>query len=204
LRDSAPAFNTSTLSGENMLRNLLKLAPIVLVAALATAQMIPAGTRITVRTGSSINSGSATSGQAFAATLARALVVNGKTLAAAGTPVRGKVTYAKSSGRLHAPGELTVRLTALEVDGKMIPIATSGFRAKGKSHTKSNVTKIGGGAAAGTLIGALAGGGKGALIGAAAGTAAGTGLAAATGKQEAVIPAESALTFTTTRSATVK
>jgi hypothetical protein len=50
-----------------------------------------------------------------------------------------------------------------------VPVSTSGFRAKGKSHTKSNVTKIGGGAAAGALIGGLAGGGKGALIGTAVG-----------------------------------
>jgi uncharacterized membrane protein len=78
----------------------------------------------------------------------------------------------------------------------MVPVKTSAFHAKGKSHTKSNVTKIGGGAAAGALIGGLVGGGKGALIGTAAGAGAGTGVAAATGKQEAVVHAESALTFT--------
>ncbi|MGA8309514.1 MAG: hypothetical protein WB755_05755, partial [Terriglobales bacterium] len=69
---------------------------------------------------------------------------------------------------------------------------------------KSNATKIGGGAAAGALIGGLVGGGKGAGIGALAGGGAGTGVAAATGKEEAVIPAESALTFTTTAAAVVK
>jgi hypothetical protein len=56
--------------------------------------------------------------------------------------------------------------------------------------------KIGGGAAAGALIGGLAGGGKGAAIGTLAGGGAGTGVAAATGKQEAVYPAESVVTFT--------
>ena len=53
-------------------------------------------------------------------------------------------------------------------------------------------------------VGGLAGGGKGALIGTAAGAGAGTGVAAATGKEEAVIHAESALTFTTITTATVK
>jgi uncharacterized membrane protein len=71
---------------------------------------------------------------------------------------------------------------------------------EGKSHTKSNVTKIGGGAAAGALIGGLAGGGKGAAIGTAAGAGAGTGVAAATGKEEVTIPAESVLTFSITGS----
>ena len=58
----------------------------------------------------------------------------------------------------------SLRLTSVEINGKMTAISTSAFRAKGKSHTKSNVTKTGGGAAAGALIGGLAGGGKGALI----------------------------------------
>ncbi len=80
----------------------------------------------------------------------------------------------------------------------------SAFRAKGKSHTKSNATKIGGGAAAGALIGGFAGGGKGALIGTAAGAGAGTGVAAATGKEEAIVHAETTFTVSTTQTATVK
>ena len=175
------------------------------IGMLASAQAVPAGTRITVRTDSQINSASAHVGQSFHANLVRDLVVDGKTVAKAGAPARGKVTYAKSSGRLHAPGQVTVRLTSIQLaNGKTLPVSTSGFRAKGKSHTKSNVTKIGGGAAAGALIGGLAGGGKGALIGTAAGAGAGTGVAAATGKEEAVIHAETAITFTTTTEAAAK
>jgi len=172
---------------------------------LASAQTVPAGTGITVRTDSQISSASAHTGQSFHANLVRDLVVNGKTIARVGAPAEGKVTYAKSSGRLHAPGQVTIRLTSIQLaNGKTLPVSTSGFRAKGKSHTKSNVTKIGGGAAGGALIGGLAGGGKGALIGTAVGAGAGTGVAAATGKEEAVIHAETAITFTTTANATAK
>lgn len=167
---------------------------IILLSAVGAASSIPAGTPVTVRLTSGINSGTAQAGQGFEASLAKDVVVNGKTVVRAGAPVRGKVTHAKPSGRLHAPGQLTLRLTS--VDGQ--PVQSSAVRRQGKSHTKSNVTKIGGGAAAGTLIGAIAGGGKGAAIGALAGGAAGTGVAAATGKQEAVFPSESALTFTIT------
>ena len=55
-----------------------------------------------------------------------------------------------------------------------------------------------------SLIGGLAGGGKGALIGTAVGAGAGTGVAAATGKEEALIHAETAINFTTTANAKAK
>ena len=178
------------------------VALLITLGVFAAAETVPAGTHITVRTDGQINSANAHVGQSFHANLIKDLVVNGKTIAKAGAPAKGKITYAKSSGRLHDPGELTIRLTSIQLtNGKSLPISASGFRAKGKSHTKSNVTKIGGGAAAGALIGGLVGGGKGALIGTAAGAGAGTGVAAATGKEEAVIHAETAITFTTTENA---
>jgi hypothetical protein len=188
-----------------MLGKSIKIGCVLtLLALIAAAQTIPAGTRLTVRTSSGISSGTAKAGDRFDATLARNLVVSGNTLAKAGAPVRGRITSAKSSGRLHAPGELALRLTSVQIKGRMVPISAHSYFAKGKSHTKSNATKIGGGAAAGALIGGLVGGGKGAGIGALAGGGAGTGVAAATGKEEAEVPAESALTFTTTAAVTVK
>ena len=177
---------------------------LLLLVTAAAAETIPSGTKVAVRLESTISSRTAKTGQTFHGTLARTLVINGKTVADAGAPVKGKITHAKSSGRLHDPGELTLRLTSVEIHGQTVALATTAYRAKGKSHTKGNVEKIGGGAAAGALIGALAGGGKGALIGTGVGAAAGTGVAAATGKEEASVPAEAALTFTTTAAATVK
>jgi len=175
-------------------RRLTTVLLAILMGALAArATEIPAGTKITVRTTGEISSGRAETGQVLEGTLAKSLVVGGTTIAKTGAPVQLKVTNAKSSGRLHAPGQLSVRL--ISVNGRKV--STNSIARTGKSHTKSNVTKIGGGTAAGALIGGLAGGGKGAAIGAGAGAAAGTGVAAATGKEEAIIPAESALTFTT-------
>ncbi|HUJ94614.1 MAG TPA: hypothetical protein VLW84_05055 [Terriglobales bacterium] len=182
-----------------MLGKSLKIVSILmLLVGFAAAQTIPAETQLSVRTVTELNSGTAKVGDRFDATLTKDLVVNGKTLAKAGAPVKGKVTYVKSSGRLHEPGELTLRLTSVQVNGKMLAISSTAYHAKGKSHTKSNATKIGGGTAAGALIGGIAGGGKGALIGSAVGAGAGTGVAAATGKEEAVVPSETVLTFTTT------
>lgn len=180
------------------------LAIVLFMAAVAVAQTIPAGTRITVRTGSELSSGTAKAGETWSGTLAKDLVVGGKTIAKSGTPVNGKVTSAKSSGRLHAPGLLSIRLTSIAAGDGTIAVQTASYGAKGKGHMKSNATKIGGGAVAGAIIGAIAGGGKGAAIGTLVGAGAGTGVAAATGKEEAVIHAESLVTFTTTAAARKK
>ena len=72
----------------------------------------------------------------------------------------------------------------------------AGMSDEGKSHKGRNTKAIGGGAAAGAIIGALAGGGKGAAIGAGAGAAVGTGGAAATGKKNVTFPVETILDFT--------
>lgn len=176
------------------IQRLVVPAMLFLYPALLMAGSIPAGTHVTVRIDAGISSASAHAGETWRGTLARDVVVNGKTVARRGDEVTGKVTSAKSSGRLHAPGQLTLRLTS--VHGQSV--SSTGYYSKGKSHTKSNVTKIGGGTAAGAVIGGLVGGGKGAAVGAAAGAGAGTGVAAATGKKEAVIPAETVITFTIT------
>ena len=173
-------------------RTSVALAILLASFSLAHAARIPAGSRATVRLNNSLSSATAHKEQAWTGVLTHDISANGKTVAKAGDSVKGKVTFVNRSGRLHKPGALTLRLTSINGE----TVYSSPVSRQGKSHTKSNATKIGGGAGAGALIGALAGGGKGAAIGAAAGAGAGTGVAAATGKQEVTIPAESVLTFT--------
>lgn len=170
----------------------LAMALLLALSTIALAVDFPPGTSFTVRINNEISSASAKGGDTWDGVLAQDVVSNGKVLAKSGARVSGVVVSADSSGRLKAPGKLSLRLT--RVDGKEVRSSKRSFQ--GKSHTKSNATKIGGGAIAGALIGGLAGGGKGAAIGTVAGAGAGTGVAAATGKMEAVVPAESAITFT--------
>jgi hypothetical protein len=67
--------------------------------------------------------------------------------------------------------------------------------AQGIGANKRTATMLGGGAALGTLIGAVAGGGKGAAVGALAGAAAGTGAEVLTKGKAVQVPAESKLRF---------
>jgi hypothetical protein len=129
------------------------------------------------------------------ASLARDLVVHGRLLARSGTPLRGRVTYARRSGRFHNSGYLTIRLSSIEIEGRRYHLDSTAIRDKGNGHTDSNVEKIGGGAGIGAIIGAIAGGGKGALLGGLLGAGAGTGIAAATGRQPAQFSAESVYDF---------
>src|SRR6201987_33665 len=108
-----------------MLGRILKTAVASTALVLTSfAQTIPAGTHISVRMGQEISSGTAKVGDRFDDTLARSIVVDGKTIARAGAPVRGKVTLAKSRGRLHAPGQISVRLTSIQAEGKTDSIST--------------------------------------------------------------------------------
>lgn len=171
-----------------------------LLANAATAPDIPPQTEIHVRMIDTLNSGRATAGDIFHGTLAEPIVVNGKQLFPKGADVTGTVAAVHASGRLTDPGELSLILNTISSGGVASSVTVQPLQIKGQSHTKSNVTKAGGGAALGAIIGGIAGGGKGAAIGAGVGAAAGTGAAAATGKKEAVVESEAVLDFVTTES----
>jgi len=157
--------------------------------------VIPAGTTLTVRLGESISAKTATAGQSFTGTLARAVSVDGKEVIASGSNVSGEVTEAQSAGKFKGAGVLAVRLTSVEVHGKSYNLSTSTVAQAMKGKGKRSLVVGGGGAALGAIIGGLAGGGKGAAIGALAGGGAGTAGAAYTGNKELVFPAEAALSF---------
>ena len=173
-------------------------AIMLLMVAAASAQTytnIPAGTQLQVRIIEKLSSEQANVGDQFHGTFAAPVVVNGRTLFSKGADVTGEVTNVERSGRLSRPGELHLSLRTVRSGGRTYSVTADPFVIKGESHTKSNVTKIGGGAGLGALIGAIAGGGKGAAIGAGVGAAAGTGVAAGTGKKPAEVESEAVLTW---------
>jgi len=165
--------------------------------------VIPAGTTVTVRMGSTVSSKTAQDGQRFTGTLANGIASKGKVVIPAGSGVTGVVSEAKSPGKFKGEGILAIRLTSVNIKGVPHEVSTDEYVVTQKGKGKRSAVAIGGGAGAGALIGGIAGGGKGAGIGALVGAAAGTAGAAFTGNKELTIPAESAVSFKTTASITI-
>ncbi|HXJ93434.1 MAG TPA: BON domain-containing protein [Terriglobia bacterium] len=158
--------------------------------------IVPAGTVLAVRTTDALSSKTSQTGQTFSGTLAQSVKVGGKTALPAGADVSGTVVSAKAKGKIKGQGELTLQLLSIATGGEHYQIQTDVFTSTVKGKGKRTAATTGGGAAAGALIGGLAGGGKGAGIGALVGGGAGLAGGALTGNQQIEIPPESVLNFT--------
>jgi hypothetical protein len=160
-----------------------------------TPIVIPSGTALSIRTTSAIGTNDSKSNQEFEASLAKPLLSGNKVVIPKGAPVKGVILKSESAGRVKGEGALILQLTSLTLQGNSYKIVTDHAMQQSKSRGKRSAAMIGGGGAAGALIGGLAGGGKGAAIGALAGAGAGTAGATMTGKRDMVIPAETILDF---------
>src|SRR5258708_5884928 len=191
-----------------MNRKSFPVATAVLTFLLAVASLpawaqksleIPSGTTIRVRMIDKLSSEQTQMGDTFHGTLDEPIEVNGKQLYPKGADVIGRVTNVHPTGRVSEPGELDLGLNTVSSGTVAASIHVEPLVLKGESHSKSNDTKIGGGAALGAVIGAIAGGGKGAPIDTLSGGAAGTGAAAATGQKPPTVESEAVLTFITSQ-----
>jgi hypothetical protein len=169
----------------------------------AVAQrVIPSGTSIHVRTDGAIQATAANQGRTFPATVSQDVSdSSGQVLVPRGS--RATLLVAQGSNS----NEVALDLKSVNVNGRTYAIESSGVSQTGKEgvgKNKRTAKYVGGGALAGTVIGALAGGGKGAAIGALAGGAAGAGAQTLTKGKNVNIPAETDLTFKLAQDVTLR
>ncbi len=156
---------------------------------------LPSGTAVTVRMIDSVDSKQARPGQTFRASVDDAVMVGDRIAIPRGADVVTKLTEMKDPSKLSGGGQLTLVLASLVVNGRTIDVTSESVTQVGESKKGDSAKVIGGTAALGAIIGAIAGGGKGAAIGAASGAGAGTAIRVITAGPEVTIPSETRLTF---------
>jgi hypothetical protein len=160
--------------------------------------MVPQGTRLAVRLQQGVSTEKNNAGDPFDAALDGPLVINGKTLAPAGTRVQGILTDVTDAGRVQGRASLTMILRHLFVGKEDYTLSTQPLTLVAPSTRKKDAEIIGGSAAAGAVIGALAGGGKGAAIGAGIGGGSGAGYVLVTKGTPVAYGPETRFTFVLT------
>jgi hypothetical protein len=157
---------------------------------------IPANTAVIVRLIDSADSSHDSLGKEYRASLDEPLVnQSGEVVAPRGSDVLIALTNRQESGRFAGKTELRLALRSLTIQGKRYDASSTDVVEASSSRTARSSETIGGLAAAGAVIGAIARGGKGAAIGAGSGATLGTLGQVFTSGQRVRVPSETRLTF---------
>lgn len=161
--------------------------------------VVPAGTKVSVRTEDTIDSANAAEGQTYAAEVADdVLDADGNVVIPRGSNAQIVIRSASKGGRIHGTSDLVLDLQSISVEGQQYLISTTDVQESGRHGVGANkrtAEMTGGGAALGAIIGAIAGGGKGAAIGAGAGAGGGALTQILTKGGSIKVPTETVLTF---------
>ena len=164
-----------------------------------TTFVIPAGTEVSVSNDEPIDSSNAAEGQTYAAEVTGDIRdANGAVVIPAGANAQLVIKSATKGGRFRGASDLVLDLQSVSVAGQQYAVNSTDLEEKGRDgigKNKRTAEFLGGGAAIGGIIGAIAGHGKGALIGAASGAGAGALTQALTKGSAIKIPAETVMTF---------
>jgi len=174
-------------------------------AAAARQVLVPAGTAFEARLDTTIASQTSRVEDPVRATLTAPLVIDGATVAPAGSELLGTVTSARESGRVKGRAELGIRFEQLRAGTVTYDIQTSPLRWVAAATKGEDAAKVGIGAAVGAVVGGVTGGGKGAAVGSAVGAGGGSAVVLATKGDEIEVGAGSPLRveLTTRLTATV-
>ncbi len=167
-----------------------------------SAASLAAGTSLTAATTAEIRSNKNKVGDTVMAKIATDVKDNsGHVVIPAGSEVALKVTAIKESeNKSDTTGTLTLQPTSVTINGQSYPIAARidhvGSKLEGRKTGAGDIAKVGGGAAAGAILGRVIGGSaKGAVIGGVIGGAVGTQRAVETKDRDVVVPAGTSVTL---------
>ena len=156
---------------------------------------VPEHTAIHVTLDQALATNHSRPGDHFEATVSKPVVVDGRTVIPQGAHAKGLIVDSRQSGRLKGRARLQLALQTVDVNGRNYGVRTISHPRIGRNHKMRNWEWIGGTAAGGAVIGALAGGGTGALIGGPVGAGAGATVALVTGKKDIKLKAETPVKF---------
>ena len=173
-------------------------------AAKPAARTLAAGTSISAKFDSGINSRTDKAGRTLTGTVSADVKdKSGRTVIPAGAKVHVTITAIKESERKSdKTGKLVLVPTKVEIAGKSYPVTGSATALdrtlKDRKTNAGDLAKVGVGAGAGALLGTAVSGGstKGAVIGGIAGAAVGTQRAIETQDRDVVVPVGSRLKVT--------
>lgn len=161
--------------------------------------VVPAGTKVPVRTEDTIDSAKAAEGQTYAAEVAEdVLDADSNVVIPRGSNAQIVIRSASKGGKIRGASDLVLDLQSISVEGQQYLVSTTDLQQKGRQGIGANkrtAEMTGGGAALGAIIGAIAGGGKGAAIGAGAGAGGGALTQVLTKGGSIKVPSETVLTF---------
>jgi hypothetical protein len=159
---------------------------------------LPAGTDLVIRTNETIQSESAAEGRTYSAQLEKDVTDStGTVVIPRGSQANLIVTSVEDAGTLNE-AEVALSIQSVIINGRRYLVNTAPLEQssrEGIGKNRRTAEMVGGGAAIGTVIGAIAGGGRGALIGAIIGAVGGGAAQVLTKGKKVSVPAESVLTF---------
>jgi hypothetical protein len=146
---------------------------------------LPAGTVLPVDLETSVGSDIIRVEQKVDGRQRRSVSINGVEVLPAGTALSGHVTAARRPGKVKGRGYVAIRFTELDTPGAgTTRISTAAIARRAPATKQKDTVKILGPAAAGAVIGRIAGGKDAAAKGAVIGGAAGTGYVLSTRGEE--------------------
>ena len=157
----------------------------------ATSMVLPEGTELHLILEEGLSSATTRVGEPVTARVERAVGDDGSIVLPGGTVLQGRVTDVRSSGRVSGRARVAVDFDRIVVRGRTHELAATQILAEAPSQSGRDAKIVGGSAAAGAILGAIADGRKGAVRGAVVGAGAGGAAVLITKGREIEMPAGS-------------